>query len=99
LLSATDENKHRAIGFVDGFAPRGAYDPIPAFSAAMKLNPDRIFFLTTANHDLPDGEALDRAIGKSVPVHVFLIGGEKAPKAVVDLVRSTGGWYRMEKAE
>jgi hypothetical protein len=63
LVPATPEIKRKAGAYLEGVTSEGVTDPIPALTAALKLKPQLLYFLTDAA-DFPDTKAVTDTIAQ-----------------------------------
>ncbi len=100
LYAATEVNRTMARQFINGIEPDGGTNHMPALRAAMKYDPEVIFFLTDADEpqlsaaDLNDIRKLNRGRAK---IHCIEFGN--GPELSVDsfpkkLARQNEGMYR-----
>jgi hypothetical protein len=84
---------------VGGITADGGTDRLPALRAAVRMNPDVIFFLTDADDPMPKSELeeiadLNRRAGVAISTIEFGRGPAKQPKNfLTELARITGGQY------
>ena len=103
LLFATPENKRRAEEYVDGMAPRGGTEPLPALQKAYAMKPDLISLLMDPT-DIPDRKAMNDAInqystGGKVKLNIIAFEGNADPevtKFLKELALSSGGVYSFK---
>ncbi len=99
LTFATDRNKHRAERFLDSIAAEGGTAHEEALRAAIRLQPDVIFFLTDA--DEPKLEPAELAklhrMAAGVVINTIEFGTGPRPDGqenfLVELARENGGQY------
>jgi hypothetical protein len=63
MVAATPETKRKAGTYLEGVTSEGTTDPIPALTAALKLHPQLLYFLTDAA-DFPDTKAVTDCIAQ-----------------------------------
>jgi hypothetical protein len=98
LAFANDQNKQRAARFIDSIVAAGGTDHEEALKAAIKLNPDVIFFLTDADDPKLTPAQLEKvrhfAAGIAINVVEFGAGPKSAEESFLAvLARQNGGRY------
>ena len=100
LVFVTPEAKRRAMEYIDGTAPRGGTDPLPALEKAYAQRPEIIYFLIDPS-DFPDKKAvLDlvtaRSAGGRVRLNVIGFEGHDPENEsfLKSLAEKAGGTYR-----
>ena len=94
---ATDINKNLVAQFIGNFSNRGGTRHMPALEAAIKLNPDVIFFLTDAaqpEHTAAEIDKIQRRCESRVTIHTVEFGvGESlgVNNFLKKLAAATGG--------
>lgn len=98
LAFATDENKQRAVRFLDSIAAVGGTEHDDALRQAIRLRPDVIFFLTDADEPkLTPGQLTKiRSLAAGTIINAIEFG--TGPKAegqsfLEDLAKQNGGGY------
>jgi hypothetical protein len=96
LVWATDQNKALAARFLGSVTAAGATEHEQALTAAIKLQPDVIFFLTDADEPKMGPGQLEkirrRAVGITIHAIEFGIGSQQDPNNfLVKLARQNGG--------
>ncbi len=101
MLSATDENKKMAIGYVRRMVPDGGTVHLSALRMGLGFAPDVIYFLTDADEPGVSGremeDLVDRAERNGTVIHTIQLGSESAPSGgswMAQLAKATGGKYR-----
>jgi hypothetical protein len=98
LLPATEENKHRAVRFLESLAAEGGTDHGLALHRALLFQPDVIYFLTDAD-DLNSEQvhALTRLNHGRAAIHAIELNGTNRDRADMPLhvlARENGGRYQ-----
>jgi hypothetical protein len=98
LAFATDENKQRAVRFLDSIAANGGTDHEEALRTAIGLRPDVIFFLTDADDpkltDAQMAKIRNRAAGTIINCIEFGPGPKPAGQSFLEtLAKQNGGGY------
>lgn len=101
LIPGTKAHARASDDFLRRPLPAGGSDPVPAFEAASRLNPQVIYFLASDNptdiarYERLIGLATEKAPGKSVKINVLCFGKPDATVADVykRLARERGGTY------
>lgn len=98
LAFATEENKKRAIRFLDSIAAVGGTEHEDALRAAIRLRPDVIFFLTDADDPklTPAQLAKIRSLAAGTIINAIEFGTGPKPDGqsfVEDLAKQNGGGY------
>lgn len=99
LAFATDQNKRRAIGFVQGVTAHGGTDRYQALRQALNYRPDAVFFLTDADGGMDPIEferVVNAAVNGGVSINSIEFGqgpSRGVPNFLVRLAQATGGNY------
>jgi hypothetical protein len=100
LLLAVPQAKRKAFEFLDGVAPHGTSDPIPALKAAFATGPQLIYLLTDG--DFPNNsEVLNtlRKLNKDRKVKInsiaFMDRGEAYEKLLQRIADENGGTFKF----
>ncbi|MBO7725344.1 MAG: hypothetical protein J6S40_02655 [Thermoguttaceae bacterium] len=99
LLDVTPESKRRADEFLRTVRPEGGTDPLGALSAAIRMAPDVIFFLTDAEEEISAlalrriGDLARRTGVAQINVIEFGKPGGRHPAAYRKLAEENGGAY------
>jgi hypothetical protein len=98
LAFATDENKQRAIRFLDTIAADGGTDHESALRVAIRLRPDVIFFLTDADDPKLSPAQLTKIRHLAAGIVINTVEFGPGPKPVgrsflADLARQNAGKY------
>ncbi|MGI5832378.1 MAG: vWA domain-containing protein [Thermoguttaceae bacterium] len=99
LVDVTPEAQRRADEFLRALTPEGGTDPLEALSAAIRMAPDVIFFLTDAEEEISTltlGRIRDMVRRAGVAqIHVIEFGkpSGKHPAAYRKLAQQNGGVY------
>ncbi len=100
LPFATDDNKRRALRFIDTITPDGGTRHDAALKLALGLRPDVIFFLTDGDKpQLTEAETdkiVDKAVGTAIHVIQFGLGSQPLANSegfLKRLVEKTRGQY------
>ena len=110
LLHATDENKAKAAGFLEGVRPQGQTDPIPALQRAFyvlnKANGNGKVMLLLTDGVFPDNEKVLQTIRKlnvkkSIIIYTILYGDQdpEAVEVMKQIARENGGTYKFISVE
>jgi Ca-activated chloride channel family protein len=100
MYRGTEINRTLARQFIIGLEVAGGTDHMPALRAALKLEPDVVFFLTDAGPPLlraGDLDEVQRANHGKAKIHAieFGLGQElKLDGSLKSLARQNGGTYR-----
>jgi hypothetical protein len=98
LAFATEENKQRAIRFIESIAAGGGTDHEQALRMAIRLRPDVIFFLTDADDPKLTPAQLKKIqhIAAGIIINAIEFGPGPKPEGdsfIADLARQNGGGY------
>lgn len=98
LAFATDENKQRAVRFLDSIAAEGGTAHEDALRMAIRLQPDVIFFLTDADDPKLSTAQLAkiRDLAAGIIINTVEFGAGPKPQGanfLADLARQNGGGY------
>ncbi len=99
IAFANDENKERAIAFLDKVRPHGNTDHLPAVRLALDLRPDLLFWLTDGDEPRLSREELDQirdwSIGTRIYTIEFGVGNEpRSPGFLKTVALENGGKYQ-----
>jgi hypothetical protein len=98
LAFATDENKRRAIRFIDSISAEGGTEHEDALRLAIRLRPDVVFFLTDADDPklTPKQLAKIRSLAAGTIINCIEFGPGAKPDGrsfLEDLAKENGGGY------
>ena len=98
LAFATEQNKKRAIRFIDSITPAGGTDHEQALKLAIRLQPDVIFWLTDADEPklTPAQLAKIRHMAAGIRINAIEFGPGPKPAGasfLAELARQNGGGY------
>ncbi len=99
LAFATEQNKQRAIRFIESIKAEGGTAHEDALQQAINLQPDVIFFLTDGDEPKLSAEQLARIrrMAAGIVINVIEFGPGPKPAGtsfLADLARQNGGGYR-----
>jgi hypothetical protein len=96
VLPATDANKERVCGWIEGAVASGGTNPLPAVLSALEFQPETIYVLSDG---LFKGDYI-RAIGnrnrepRRTSIYTINFGDRHGERQLVRLARENGGHYR-----
>ena len=98
LAFATDQNRRRAIRFIESIAAEGGTDHEEALKLAIRLQPDVIFFLTDADDPKLTPAQLEkiRRLAAGIRINAIEFGTGPKPAGasfLAELARQNGGGY------
>jgi hypothetical protein len=98
LAFATEQNKQRALRFIESISAQGGTDHSQALKLAIRTRPDVIYFLTDADEPKLTPTQLDQIVDLAAGVIISSIEFGPGPKPpgpsfLEDLARRTGGGY------
>ena len=99
LIPATPQNIKRMGTFLDGLAPQGATNPIPAIEMAFKMKPQLLYILSDGefNDLVPYADVIKRIAelnaDKKTRVNTILFGerADEAEKTMKQIAKDSGG--------
>jgi hypothetical protein len=99
LVFATDENKQRAVRFLDKITAEGGTAHEDALRVAIRLQPDVIFFLTDADEPKLSAAQLAkiRELAAGIIINTIEFGPGPKPEGanfLADLANQNGGGYK-----
>jgi hypothetical protein len=98
LLPANGRNKEVAARLIDALVPEGATEHVAALKAALRLEPEVIYFLTDADDLRPDEvRALTRLNHGRTTIHAIELNSTNRDRDDMPLhvlARENRGWYR-----
>jgi hypothetical protein len=98
LAFATDENKDRAVRFIESISAGGGTDHEQALKLAIRLQPNVIFFLTDADDPKLTPAQLEKIqrMASGIVINAIEFGPGPKPEGdsfLVDLAKQNGGGY------
>ena len=73
----------------------GQTDPQPALLAALRVNPDKIYFLTDGDFSHRSVRAVREANRNRIPIHTIGFGGQEGEKNLQEIARDSRGTYQF----
>lgn len=98
LAFATEENKRRALQFIDSITPDGGTEHEEALKLAIRLRPDVIFFLTDGDDPQLNPQQIERLsrMAAGITIHTIEFGSGPRPAGgsfLAALAAENGGKY------
>ncbi len=98
LAFATEENKQRALRFIDAITPDGGTEHEEALKLAIRLRPDVIFFLTDGDDPQLSPQQIERLsrMAAGITIHAIEMGSGPRPAGgsfLATLAAENGGKY------
>lgn len=98
LAFATEENKERALRFIDAITPDGGTEHEEALKLAIRLRPDVIFFLTDGDDPQLSPQQIERIsrMAAGITIHAIEFGSgprPAGPSFLASLAAENGGKY------
>jgi hypothetical protein len=97
LAFANEDNKARAVRFINSITPDGGTKHEEAIKTAIRLHPDAIFFLTDGDEPGLSAEQIDAISGRAsgIAIHTIEFGIGPAPKEsfMAKLAKANRGEY------
>lgn len=98
LAFATEENKQRALRFIDAISPEGGTEHEEALKLAIRLRPDVIFFLTDGDDPQLSPQRIERLsrMAAGITIHAIEMGSGPRPVGssfLATLAAENGGKY------
>ncbi len=98
LAFATEENKERALRFIDMIRPDGGTEHEAALKLAIRLRPDVIFFLTDGDDPQLNPQQIERLsrMAAGITIHTIEVGSGPRPAGgsfLATLAAENGGKY------